>query len=233
MLVEQIKYLSRIGVLPVMIGLTSASALMAAPGADRLFEVNLALAPNYRSLLLSKLGPTPFDCGRFIAEPAFAAEYSVSVYSQPSADGEVKYFITYTASDKSLWETSNAGKDTKAARNINVHRLDCEIPRAIAQKTKQVWFAMLTDNQRRRPMHLQDAGRVTDATIGEFSLQLSPAKAIYGEMPVEAPVGVKTKTLVDIANALIEYYKAKPATRADIATTIDSTTTELLSRLKH
>lgn len=200
--------------------------------ADRLYEVNLAEFPKYRALLLSKLGPTPFNCGRVTVEPAFAPEYSVSVYSRSLLRDEVKYFVTYAAADQSLWETSDAGRNSEGAEHTKIRLIDCEIPKEIAEKVKQAWLGMLTGNQHPTPMRQEDAARATDATIAEFSIQVSPAQTLYGEIPTQLPAGPRTKALLDLANSLSDYCKAEPAHRPVIASTVDHEATALLDQLK-
>jgi hypothetical protein len=131
----------------LLLGATIAenSSLLAV---DRLSEVELARFPKYRALWLSKRGPTAFDYGRMMAEPASAPEYSVSVYSQPLEAGKVKYFVTYVIADRSLWDSSDVGKRPEGAEAAKTRRIDCEIPREIAEKVRQAWLGMLSGKQR-------------------------------------------------------------------------------------
>ncbi len=63
-------------------------------------------------------------------------------------------------------------------------------------------------------MREEDLVRATgDATIAEFSIQLSGEQALYGELVAELPSGPKTRTLVEIANALADYCQAQPTSR--------------------
>jgi len=220
------------GLLLIAVALALPLGLKATSDSDRLYDVNLAEFPKYRALLLSKLGPTPFNCGRLTVEPAFAPEYSVSVYSRSLPRGEVKYFITYAAADQSLWETSDAGKEPQAAERTKIRRMDCEVQREIAEKVKQAWLGMLTGNQNPTPMRQEDAARATDATVAEFSIQVSPAETLYGEIPVQLPAGPKTKALLDLGNSLAEYCKAEPADRSVVTNKIDHEATALLEQLK-
>jgi len=229
---ERMERLSLIRLLLVVGALAFSLLLRAASDNDQLYQVNLAEFPKYRALSLGKLGPTPFNCGRVIVQPAFAPEYSVSVYSRSLAQGGMKYFVTYIAPDQSLWETSDAGRNPQNAENANVRRIDCEIPKEIAEKVKQVWLGMLTGNQSPTPMRAEDAARATDATIAEFSIEVPPAETLYGEIPAEVPKGPKTKTLVGLANALTEYCKAKPMDRSAIAGRVDREATRLLEMIK-
>ena len=80
---------------------------------------------------------------------------------------------------------------------------------------------MLSGDQHPRPMREEDAARTTDATIAEFSVQLPRGETLYGEMAIELPKGRKTRALLEVANALIDYCKAKPTNHPAIAGQID------------
>ena len=180
----------------------------AAPSeSDRLFQVDLKEFPRYRLIWLNKLGPTPFDCGRMMVEPAFAPEYSVSVYSQPSATRQRRYFVTYVTADRSLWQATDAGRHAKEAEPAKIRRVDCEIPSSAAHLAKQAWIQMLSGSQRPRPMRKEDAARSTDATIAEFSIQLAHGKTLYGEFPVELPPGRKARALIELGDILSTIAK--------------------------
>ena len=199
--------------------------------ADRLFQVELTEFPRSRAILLSKLGPTQFDCGRVIFKPAFAREYSVSVYSTRSGD---RYLATYIKAEHSLNELFEPGRDPKEAQAVKTRRSDCEIPKQTAEKVRKVWIGMLSGNQRPRPMGEEDAARATDATVAEFSIQLSHAEILYGEtLDADLLLRERTRMLVDLAKALADYCKGKPSDRPAIATKIDQKATRLLEMLKH
>ncbi len=216
----------------VAVALTWVLALEAASDGDRLYQVNLAEFPKYRALLLGKLGSTPFNCGRVMVQPAFAPEYSISVYSRSLARGEVEYFVAYVAADQSLWEESEAGKEPEQAEHIHIRHVNCEIPKQIAEKVKQAWLGMLAGNQHPIPMRPEDAARATDATVAEFSIQVSPAETLYGEIPTQLPTGPRTKALLDLGNSLADYCKAEAADRPVIASKIDHEATGLLEQLR-
>lgn len=217
----------------VAVATGSISVLAAATDSDRLYQVILSEFPRYRALLLAKLGQTPFNCGRAMVTPAFAPEYSVSIYSRTVGGGEVKYFVTYVAADQSLWEITDAGRKPQEADRTNVRRLDCEIPKEIAENVQQAYLGMLTGDQLPIPMREEDVSRVTDATVTEFSIQVSAAETVYGEIPSELPSGPKTKALLGLANALVDYCKAKTTDRSELASRIDREATRLLEMIKH
>src|SRR5262245_30595005 len=218
--------------LAISLDITALSNAAAPSGRDRLFEVDLKEFPRYRLIRLSKLGPTPFDCGRMMVEPAFAPEYSVSVYSRPSASGPRKYFVTYLTADRNLSQTTDAGGHANEAEAAKIRRVDCEISASAAHLTRQVWTQMLSGGQRPAPMQQEDAARSTDARIAEFSIQLPHDKILAGEFPVELPSGRKTRTLVELGDTLVDYCKAKSADRQTIAAKLERTATRLLETLK-
>ena len=217
----------------IWLPLASFVCQTAASQSDRLLQVDLTEFPRSRGILLSKLGPTPFDCGRVIFKPAFAPEYSVSVHSTRVGDKLPKYVATYIKAEDSLNELFEPGVDPKEAQAVKVRRIDCEISKQTAEKLKQAWMGMLSGNQRARPMTEEDATRATDATIAEFSIQLSQVQILYAELlEVESPRGPKTKMLVDLANTLVDYCKARKGDRGTIASKIDGRATQLLKMLK-
>ena len=209
-----------------------AGASASAPK-DYLFEVDLAELPKIRSILLKKLGPTPFDYGRMMVEPAFLPEFSVSVYSRSLEGRGRKYFVTYIETDRNIWQATDIGRHPKEAEKVKIRRIDCEIDAPIAALLRQAWIQMLSGNQRPRRMTVEDATRFTDSTVGEFSIQLSHAKVLYGEViSTEFPSGPKTKMFMDLANTLLNYCKAKPKNRSAIAVKIERKAKQLLEMLK-
>jgi|ERR1043166_426242 hypothetical protein len=205
-------------------------AIIAAMPADKdgLIQVNLAEFPKYRAVLVKKLGSTRFDCGRVVFKPAFVPEYSVSVYSKTSKD---QYFATYIKAEQNLNDLLEPGADRKKAKLVKTRIVTCEMPRHIAEELRQAWIGMLSGKQHPRPMTLQDAVRATDATVGEFSIQL-PNETLYGEvLEAESPLGRKTTALVELANMLIGYCQAEPTHRPAIEHEIDRKATRLLEML--
>jgi hypothetical protein len=160
----------------------AGNAGLNAPSAnDRLFQVDLAEFPTYRALCLGRLGPTPFNYARMMVQPAFAPEYSVSVYSRSNGRGHVRYVAAYVALDRNLWQTTDMGRHSKEVEVVKIRRIDCEIPARTADLIRGAWVRMLSGNQRPRPMREGDAGAATDATIAEFSIQLPHGQTLYGK----------------------------------------------------
>jgi len=229
-----VKKLLLVGFLLLALPFARNSSFATSSANDRLYDVSLKEFPRYRALWQGKLGPTPFNYGRMMAEPAFAPEYSVAVYSRPIGGGGVKYFVTYIAMNRSLWQATNVGKNPQGAERAKTRRIDCEIPKETALKVRQAWLGMLSGKQSPRPMREEDLVRATgDATIAEFSIQLSGEQALYDELVAELPSGPKTRTLVEIANALADYCKAEPTARPAATSQIDRKVTRLIGLLKH
>jgi hypothetical protein len=92
---------------------------------------------------------------------------------------------------------------------------------------------MLSGNQRPRPWTEVDATRSTDATVAEFSIQVSHAEILYGEtIDADELLRERTRALMDLARTLVDYSKAKQTDRAAIASKIDRKATRLLEMLK-
>jgi hypothetical protein len=226
------KELLLIGFLLLGLPFTRNSSFAASSANDRLYQVNLSEFPKYRALWIGKLGPIPFNYARMMVEPAFAPEYSVSVYSRVLRRGQIKYVVTYMVADRNLWQTTDIGRYPQRARAAKTRRIDCEIPKQTAENVKQAWIGMLSGDQHPRPMREEDAARTTDATIAEFSVQLPRGETLYGEMAIELPEGRKTRALLEVANALIDYCKAKPTNHPAIAGQIDRKVKGLLQMLR-
>src|SRR6266566_5529898 len=69
--------------------------------ADRLFQ-------KYRDFLASKLGHSPFNCGRVFNEPAFEGESAISVYCVSAKNVGQKCRVTYAEASDNLWQRTNA-----------------------------------------------------------------------------------------------------------------------------
>jgi hypothetical protein len=77
-----------VGFLLLELSFSRNPSLAASSVNDCLYEVDLAEFPKYRTLSMAKLNPTPFNYARMMIEPAFAPEYSVSVYRSRSGQIE-------------------------------------------------------------------------------------------------------------------------------------------------
>ena len=221
-----------VGFLLLELSFSRNPCLAASSVNDCLYQLDLAEFPKYRTVSMAKLNPTPFNYARMMVEPAFAPEYSVSVYSQSIRPNRVKCVVTYIIADQNLWQATDIARQPQRAKGVKTRRIDCEIPKQTAENVNQAWIGMLSGDQHPRPMRPEDAARTTDATIAEFSVQLPRGETLYGEMRVELPEGRKTKALLEVANGLIDYCKAKPANHTAIARQIDRKAKGLLQMLR-
>jgi hypothetical protein len=179
------KKLLLVGLLLLGLPFARNSSFGAKSANDCLYQVDLAQFPKYRALWMAKLGPTPFNYARMMVEPAFAPDYSVSVYSRSLGRDQVKYIVRYIAADKNLWQATDIGKQPQRANGVKTRQIDCEISKQTADRVKQAWIGMLSGDQHPKPMREEDAGRATDATLAEFSIQLSHAETLHGEVALE------------------------------------------------
>ena len=216
----------------ILVHLMSFAEATYFPRKGGLLQVDLTEFARYRAIRLSKLGPTRFDCGRMIVEPAFAPEYSVSVYSRQKEGKQRVYFATYVLAGSSLWQNSEIGRYPQRAEAIRVHRIDAKVPKRTAKLLKEAWLQMLSGAQRPRSIREEDV-RSTDSTVAEFSIETSAGKSLQGEvLDIASPPGQKAKALLELANSLIDYCKTEPAKRPSLVSELDRKATSLLALLK-
>lgn len=199
--------------------------------ADHLDPVHLEWNQNYRKLALSKLCVTRFDCGRTFTLPAFTPESCVSVYSAANK-GPRKYFVTYSEPEDSLWQRTDGGNRPRSAHGLKVQRIDADIPAETAEVLKKVWDRMLGDVRPENGSSSPSGWRMisVDGTDVEFSIERPNTRPFYGTLNVSLPPpGKKTKQLISLSNALIDYCKATPQKRPAIAERIDRDAKRLLT----
>lgn len=188
----------------------------------------------YRNVLESKLGVTPFDCGRVIVELPFEGELSVSVYSNSQRNRQPRYFVTYVKAEHNLWQRTGMLKHADAARSVKAMRQDAEMPKTTAKLVKDVWVRMLKD-VRRYPSSSQPYMMGGEYVIGglgrEFSIQQSHHSRLYGRLFRSPAPGTKTEALVKLTDTLVDYCEAAPADRPAIRDKIDREAKRLLTRL--
>ena len=196
---------------------------------DHLAPIDLKQSPNYRRLLASRLGVTPFNCGRATLLPAFDPEGSVSVY-WVLGSGHKMYRVTFIEVAKNLYQRTDGARYPARAKAVKDRRLDTEIPERTALVVREVWLRMLRDV---KPISLPTNVVVLDATIAEFSLEMPTGPPLRGELNFSFSYpGKKTKPLVDIWNALYEYCKATVEERSAIANQIERKSIHLLETLR-
>jgi hypothetical protein len=189
----------------------------------------------YRHLLESKLGVTPFDCGRAIVELPFEGELSVSVYSSSQENRQPRYFVTYVKAEHNLWQRTGMLKHPDAARSVKAMRHDAEIPDTTAKFVKDVWVRMLKDVRRdpRSSKPYMVGGEYVIGGLGrEFSIQQSHHSRLNGWLFRSPAPGTKTEALVKLTDMLIDYSEAFPADRPAIGDKIHREAKSLLTRLK-
>ena len=187
---------------------------------DRLLAVDLGEFPSYRALRLAKLGPTPFNYGRIIGQPAFDPEYSVSIYAHKTPNKPTSCSITYIAATRSLWQSTDIGRLPAEGKRISTRRIDADFPLETATRVRNAVNQMLSGDHKPKPV---DEGDLlsTDATEMEFSLR-SGMSTLYGELNATlSPPGPRTEALLHVANLLVDYCKASPRHRSDVAKAID------------
>jgi len=180
----------------------------------------------YQEFLTTKLGITPFNCGRVVDQPSFGSESVVSVYSQ-TQNGRLVSYVSCVQAAENLWQRSKSMHDVANAQAVGIKRVDAEIPSAVAEHIKQVWMRMLRDRRpwKRPRLEFELGGYL------RFSIQQLHGPALEAELWLPPP-GPKTQALVKISDALWEYCKATPAARPAIASKIDREATALLALLK-
>ena len=207
--------------------------------------------PNYRKVLISKLGVTPFDCGRLLALPFPGGEASQSVYSK-SSNGRRVYYVTRISSEKNLWDLTDGGRHPEMARSVKTQRIDAEIPQNTAELLRQVWLGMLEGSQKPRPTPPPNHAILVDASFFEFSIQRTDRPPLVGVLNISAGYAGKERTtapalpradrnvpgygdrlrlLVEVSEAVYQYCVAEPAERSAIAKKIDHKVTRLLEML--
>ena len=206
--------------------------------------------PNYRKVLISKLGVTPFDCGRLLALPFPGGEGSQSVYSK-SSNGRRVYYVTRISSEKNLWDLTDGGRHPEMARSVKTQRIDAEIPQKTAELLRQVWLGMLEGPQKPRPTPPPNHVVLVDASFFEFSIERTDGPSLVGVLNISAGYAGRERTtapalpraqiapgfgdrlrmLVDVSEAVYQYCVAEPAKRSAIARKIDQKATRLLEML--
>jgi hypothetical protein len=181
----------------------------------------------YRLLLASKIGTSPFNCGRVIITPAFEGESSLSVQCERFSGGQPKCYATYVSANDNLWQRTNGVQKQEKARLIGTKRIDAEMSETTAELIKQVWLRMLGQVQ----VHdnKKDKWRAVpiDGTGFEFSIS---HPRLSGELDLFAPDrGSKLTELMSISQELVDYCNAKPGKRRALADRIEREARHLLN----
>jgi hypothetical protein len=181
----------------------------------------------YRSLLIKKLGVTPFDCGRIIDSASLGPEAVLSVWCEGNG-GRQACRITSIEALENLWQRTNSMRDPASVEGVAIRRIDTNIPESTAKRIREIFLRML---QNVRPAAPLGAELVMSGYL-DFAIQRSSdSPPLEGEILLP-PRGPKTQALVNISDALWEYSKAAPANRPAVARKIDREATALLDQLK-
>ena len=170
---------------------------------------------SYRQLLHSKLGVTPFDCGRAMVIPDLGPESSVSVYSGSSERGQQKCYVTFLLPSDSFWQ------NIKHPQRVRVRRFEAEIPQHTAHLLMETWIRMLKDTRRLSADYWSRQGEMDRSGLGdEYSIQRRDGHVLDGTLPEPHP-GRKLQSLDRIRQLLEWYCQAAPTKRQAIARRIE------------
>lgn len=206
---------------------------LAGSDVDHLLPVNLEEMPVTRGLLRSKLGPTPFDCGRSTVWPPFQGEACVSIYGK-SKGGRRTYWVTFVSAEENIYQRTDGGHHPEKAKTVTTKRVDAEIPERTALLLRKVWMKMLQGPHGARPTPPPKRPPISiDGTLMEWSLERRGAPPLYGMLDVSLPFpGEKTRQFFDLSEAVYQYSQAIPDKRPGLVDKIDKQATKLLKKLK-
>jgi len=192
--------------------------------ADPLFQ-------KYRDFLASKLGHSPFNCGRVFIEPAFEGESSISVYCLSENHVGQKCRVTYMEASDNLWQRTNALQNVERASRVNIRRIDAEISAATALPVRSAFSRIL---KMTRP-HTAREGEVrtltTDATQTEFSLEVAGRPQLWSQLDVSlVRQGKHVRNLLTLSRLLVDYCKANQRDKPYIEHALERTVAQLIEK---
>jgi hypothetical protein len=207
--------------LPILFGLALYTVFTAGDYAraesiaksDHLIPAREIIPADYYRLLQRKLFVSPADFARVVDLPPFRQEAVVAIYTVRSRS-EVDVRITYTRSDKVLWDV---GSDSQGhfIRDpaVSVKRIDAPFPEELALAVSRAVERALRDLRPRPPPQPND--RVTvDGGFVEFSVSRG-AQITRGLLTSDAS-GKKAQRLHHLKD-LLERYCQSPADRTSVA----------------
>jgi hypothetical protein len=201
------------------------------PQLDHLVPLTPEQNSTYRNILLSKIGVTPFNCGRAMLLPPSEPEASISVYWL-TENGKRIYFVTSMSAAKNLWQQTDAIRYPMRAKSVQVDRIDAEIPGRTARLIRDVWLRMLKGPSGPRSVPQRRNEIELDATHAEFSLEIPNSPPLIAELDFSASFpGKKTKQLVDVWNDLYDYCRASASVKPKISAKVESKAVALLAEL--
>lgn len=178
----------------------------------------------YRELLAQKLGLDATDRARVVFNPSFTPETSLSLHFQTGS--KTTYELRYAEASESIWQATDGGRLPQEASAIFSRKFAAPLPPTTAKLVEQAWRKMLTAPNTPRPIDPPPYLQAMDGTVAEFSVTTHNGKRALGEMYF--PTGPKTKALVELADALIEFVKASKGDRAALEARIQREAAALL-----
>jgi len=169
----------------------------------------------YRKLLESRLGLTPFDCGREIVWPDLGPEICVAIFSRIQNRRRI-HWVTLTVPGKSsFWQVTDGmnRKLLNEASKIPVLRSDAEISEIRANLIREAWSVMIRNahpENYNRPS--PDGMRVIMGGNTDFYLQ-TPHGVQRASFPALPECNSAAHVLLNLCNTLIAYCEAKPSER--------------------
>lgn len=218
----------RLTVVLIFAAALSLSASYASALDDHLIPAD-PLFQKYREFLASKLGQTPFNCGRVFIEPAFEPESAISVYCSSTRDGSQKCKVTCTKASDNFWQSTNALHDVDRASRVQIARIDAEISASTALSVRTAFSRIL---KLTRP-HVAQEGEMrsltTDATRTEFSLEVPGAPQLWGELDISlVSQGKDINNLLTLCRLLIAYCTAHQRDKPKIERAVKTRAVQLV-----
>jgi hypothetical protein len=171
--------------------------------ADPLFQ-------KYRQFLTSKLGHSPFNCGRVFIEPAFNGESAISVYCVSAKHLGQKCRVTYAEASDNLWQRTNALQNVERASRVKIRRIDAEISTATALSVRSTFSRILKMTQPHTTREGERRRLTTDATQTEFSLAVQGESQLWAQPDVSlVRQGEQIRNLLNLSRLLVDYCKAE------------------------
>jgi hypothetical protein len=173
----------------------------------------------YSDQLQSRFKLAFFFFAQMVVRPSFSGEYVVRLHGAKDdnqCDTTNKFFLTYSAADKSIWYSMPENNDKKKQQKVSIATTTVEVPRPLAMRIQQLWQRMLL-----RTRYTEESGGGVDGVTYEFSTW-----CVYGE--TWSPQERKSPLLlIELGKSLIAYCKAAPAERPAAAREIENKAAQL------
>lgn len=173
----------------------------------------------YSDQLRSRFNLDSFFFAQMVVRPSFSGEYVVRLHGRKDEnrfDKTTKFFLTYSAADKSIWYSMPENNNTNKQPKVSIVTVTFEIPESLAGRIQHLWQRMLL-----RTRYPEEAGGGLDGVTYEFGIW-----GVYGE--TWSPRERKSPLLfIELGESLIAYCKAAPAQRPAAATEIENKAAQL------